>query len=401
MTNPAPADARSVRRRVAVVVLAEVAAVTAVLLLKRFDGIDLEVYLGGARALVEHGTPYAAPVPTSYDIALPFLYPPLAALLFVPGTLLPFGVAITAFSVASILAVGVVAYLVTASLLGVLGDRSAVRGHTIAAAVAVGAQLACAVVEPVRSNLEFGQVNALLMVIVAADLLLPGRARTRGLLVGLAAAVKLVPLVFVAFFLFRRELAAAVRAVAAFVVAGAALWLVLPTASRTYWTETLFAAGRMGHDGEYIGNQSLRGVLARTDLAPSWQLLLWALGSAVVLALVVHTVRKADPVVAMLACAIGGLLVSPTSWNHHWVWALPVLVYLGWRWRAASWWPRALTVVAAAVYLLGPMWFADDLPGGVLGWPVAESYTLLGVALLGTLAGTPGRACRSTSEVVE
>jgi alpha-1,2-mannosyltransferase len=46
----------------------------------------------------------------------------------------------------------------------------------------------------------------------------------------------------------------------------------------------------------------------------------------------------------MLACALTGLLVSPLSWDHHWVWVAPaiaLLAHLGARARGlvrAAWW---------------------------------------------------------------
>lgn len=45
--------------------------------------------------------------------------------------------------------------------------------------------------EPVRETLWFGQVNVILGVLVAADCLLPRTKWPRGLLIGLAAAIKL------------------------------------------------------------------------------------------------------------------------------------------------------------------------------------------------------------------
>ena len=42
--------------------------------------------------------------------------------------------------------------------------------------------------------------------------------------------------------------------------------------------------------------------------------------------------RARQPVPAMLACALTGLLVSPLSWDHHWVWVAPgiaLLAHLG------------------------------------------------------------------------
>ena len=51
--------------------------------------------------------------------------------------------------------------------------------------------------EPVRSNMDYGQINLVLMLLVVADL--TGRQPwRRGLLIGLAAAVKLTPLVYLA-----------------------------------------------------------------------------------------------------------------------------------------------------------------------------------------------------------
>ena len=38
--------------------------------------------------------------------------------------------------------------------------------------------------------------------------------------------------------------------------------------------------------------------------------------------------RAGQPVPAMLACALTGLLVSPLSWDHHWVWVAPGIALL-------------------------------------------------------------------------
>jgi alpha-1,2-mannosyltransferase len=42
-------------------------------------------------------------------------------------------------------------------------------------------------------------------------------------------------------------------------------------------------------------------------------------------------------VLGVLACALTGLLISPISWDHHWVWIAPGLVVLAhYTWRAWS-----------------------------------------------------------------
>ena len=365
----------------------EAAAVVLVLVLKRFDGLDLEVYLGGAKALAEQGSPYDAWVPTTHQILLPFTYTPFAAAVFLPGTLLPFAVTMKLVSIASIVATGVVAYLYVATLNGSLTDAAKVNGRVVAALVAIGAQLAGALLEPVRSTLGFGQINALLMVLVVLDVLLPGeRKRTKGLLIGVAAAIKLTPAVFVVYFLFRRDFRSAARVVGGFVVAGALLWLIRPSASFTYWTKLVFDAGRIG-GVDYVGNQSLHGLTVRAGL-PEF---VWALAALAVMAVVaVIIVRAAEPVLGLTACALGGLLVSPISWTHHWTWCVPILVLAGWyAWRldrAVRWVAAAVVVAGLALFIAGPMWFAPRPAPSPAWWLATESYELFGLLLLALAA---------------
>ncbi|MGW4520324.1 glycosyltransferase 87 family protein [Amycolatopsis sp. NPDC004378] len=368
----------------------EVAAVVLVLVLKRFDGLDLEVYLGGAKALAEQGTPYDAWVPTTHRILLPFTYTPFAAATFWPGTLLPFAVTMKLVSIASIVATGVVAYLYVATLNGSLTDAAKGNGRVVAALVAIGAQLAGALLEPVRSTLGFGQINALLMVLVVLDVLLPGeRKRTKGLLIGVAAAIKLTPAVFVVYFLFRRDFKSALRVVAGFVAAGALLWVIRPSASWTYWTKLVFDAGRIG-GGDYVGNQSLRGLIARTGLSVAAGNVVWVLAALAGMAVVaVVIVRAAEPVLALTACALGGLLVSPVSWTHHWTWCVPILVLAGYYGvrarrtdRVVGWWSGVVVVAGLTLFIVGPMWFAPRPAPSALWWLATESYELFGVLLL-------------------
>ncbi|MGW5746997.1 glycosyltransferase 87 family protein [Amycolatopsis sp. NPDC003861] len=379
------------RKLAGALVVLEIAAVVLVLVLKRFDGLDLEVYLGGAKALAEQGSPYDAWVPTTHQILLPFTYTPFAAAAFWPGTLLPFAVTMKLVSIASILATGVVAYLYVATLNGSLTDATKVRGRVVAALVAIGAQLAGALLEPVRSTLGFGQINALLMVLVVLDVLLPGeRKRTKGLLIGVAAAIKLTPAVFVVYFLFRRDFRSAARVVGGFVVAGALLWLIRPSASFTYWTKLVFDAGRIG-GVDYVGNQSLKGLVTRIGLPETAGNVVWLLAAVAVMAVVaVIIVRAAEPVLGLTACAVGGLLVSPISWTHHWTWCVPVLVLAGWyAWRfdrAIRWVAAAVVVAGLTLFIVGPMWFAPR-PAPSAGWWLAtESYELYGFALLALAA---------------
>ena len=77
---------------------------------------------------------------------------------------------------------------------------------------------------------------------------------------------------------------------------------------------------------------------------------LWTVACFAVLGLTVWAARRAlraaQPVLALICVAMFGLVVSPVSWSHHWVWALPTVLVsavLALRLRHVS-----LGVVAAA-----------------------------------------------------
>jgi alpha-1,2-mannosyltransferase len=375
------------RRLVWALVALDVVVVAVLFTLKVFDGQDLEVYVGGARLLLDSGDPYSGWVQTRGG-SLPFTYTPFAAAVFLPGTLLSAALATRLIGLATIIAGGIVVYLFVATLNGSLTDRANVRGRAIAVLIAIGAQLAGGIMEPVRSTLGFGQINTLLMLMVVLDALLPGRARTKGLLIGIAAAIKLTPAVFILFFLFRKDFRSSARVVAGFLGAGALMWLIAPGASVRFWTNILFDTSRIGDRG-YVGNQSLRGMLARLGLG-SAEDLVWVLAAFVVVAITAFMiVRVAEPVSALTACAIGGLLVSPVTWTHHWIWCVPILVVLGclgvraWRDdRALALVSFALAVVTMVLFVVGPMWLAPR-PAGSFGWWLAtESFVLYGLVLL-------------------
>ena len=269
------------------------------------DLTDLDVYRAGGASWL-HGSPLYT---DEFPFWLPFTYPPVAAVLFGALAILPLVAAAT---------------LLTAA--GLVGLSLASFGAVPHRAVALLAVTGGVLLEPVRTTLTFGQVNLVLMGLVAADCLL-GRTRwPRGLLVGLAAAVKLTPAVFILFFLARRQPGAAVTATVTFAAATSAGMLLAPADSLRYWHTTIFDPSRIG-GGEFATNQSLRGALARLGLPE----VCWVVLVLVVLALAWRGARRAaEPVVALLVVALlvvaaAGLLVSPVSWSHHWVWIVPAV----------------------------------------------------------------------------
>src|SRR5512146_278173 len=318
---------------------------------------DLVVYRDGG-LIVRHVPPAYDPHRASplYDWVgqhgVQFTYPPFAAVLFSVASVLSWTAMRWAMTLASLAALGLSLWLVT----GALGyrDRPAVRlGATL------GVSALALATEPVQQTLSLGQVNLLLMLLIAADLLTGGAlapgGRTRwwhGIGIGIAAGVKLTPLIFIPYLLLLRRYRQAATASVVFAVTAALGYAILPGDSGTYWAHGLFLkANRIVFLGTR-GNQSLRGVLTRLAGSVSAGTVPWIAAAVLVavagLAAAALLYRARQPVPAMLACALTGLLISPLSWDHHWVWVAPglaLLAHLGAvaRRRAvrAAWWATA------------------------------------------------------------
>lgn len=365
-------------------------------LLARLPGraIDLEVYRT-AGAVVRAGRPlYRDGYPYGLGVYLPFTYPPVAAGVLGLTSWLPSGAAVALVSALGLLALAVTARL-SASAVGLdpVLDRVPLPLAAALAALAVG-------LEPVHRTLYLGQVNLLLMALVSADVLVARPRWPRGALIGLAAALKLTPLAFLLVLACRRQWKAVGTALVTFAAAQALGALVLPRDSRDYWLGgVLTAPGRIGA-AETSANQSLRGVLARAW--PGAPTALWlALVLVVGLLTLVATWRctgRGDDLGALLSTAVGGLLVSPVSWTHHWVWVVPALGWLLARAhrerrarRARLRWLAATVVV---VFVVAPDGLLPHGPAGEPRWSwwghlVGDGYVGLGLAALvvGALAG--------------
>lgn len=285
--------------------------------------VDLQVYMWGGRTASLAGTPYQGSY-AIYHLHLSFTYPPMAAGVFELFADVPIGVMKWLISCATVVSLAGVMWL----SLGRLGYRPSPGrlGATLfAAAVALW-------LEPVQQTLAFGQVNAVLMLIVVADLCLPDRCWLKGVGVGLAAGFKLTPLIFVPYLLLTRRYRGGVVALGTFGLTIATSFLLLPEAASQFWAKRLFlTVRRVGRPG-YVGNQSLFGAAIRLfgsarAAHPYWIAVAIAIGLAGLL-LAAWLSRRGHELAGVLTCALTGLLVSPVSWSHHWVWIAPTLVLL-------------------------------------------------------------------------
>ena len=321
----------------------------------------------------------------------PFTYTPLAAWVISPLTWMSYQQATVLLIVATPLCAAVTAYAVLRRL--AVAPRMA---RSLAPWLALIGVIA---LEPFPKTMEYAQVNAILMALVAVDLfLVPERSRWRGALSGLAAAIKLTPAVAILVLLARREWRAAAT------MAGSAVGLTLlaalaaPAESWEFFTSAMWDPGRAGF-ADYSGNQNLKGAIARGLPESTWNLT-WAACSLLAVVAAWFLCRRLDRLRGAGDAAGGpgqddglilslqisvvmvlGLLISPISWSHHWVWCLPVLMSVTaatWRWRST-----ALGVAAAAgflVFVLAMQWWFPEQNHVEQNWPawakaVGSSYT--------------------------
>ncbi len=341
--------------------------------------IDLDVYRAAARAVLAGGDPYTVSGPEG----LPFTYPIFAAFVFIPLAVLPTVAARVAITLVSFAALLLICHLTLRVVLRPLSDRRVALTSIPVAVLAVSAH-------PVLDTLLFGQVNLVLVAMVLANVLLV-TGRGRGILVGLAAGIKLTPGLFLIYFLVtgqRREARTAALTAALTVIAGL---IVRPASAWQFLTRYMLDPSRTGNV-TYAGNQSILAVTARLlrDATPP-PALTWGLSAVVVAAalLIARQLRRTgDELTAVSAVAAAALLASPVSWTHHWVWFIPAVGAVSlWAHQAGGGWRWVPVVVATLVLWSGPMRFTpkNDLrelahtPAQQL---VANSFGLLAVAFL-------------------
>jgi alpha-1,2-mannosyltransferase len=213
---------------------------------------------------------------------------------------------------------------------------------------------------------------------VLYDLSLPDTSRHKGAAIGLAAGLKLTPAIFVIYLLITRRYRAAATAAAVFAATVVAGFAIMPASSAHYWDATFLDPGRVSPI-QNVENQSLLGAMSRTlhtsDVGQLW------------LPLAARAQRTGNEAVGFSLCAITGLLISPISWTHHWVIAVPVLllaamsIYQGRGGRRPATTILAMAAITA-IALVGWARLARRVPGSdwlhlsALGIAYSEVYLL-------------------------
>ncbi|GAA3280346.1 MULTISPECIES: glycosyltransferase family 87 protein [Dactylosporangium] len=346
----------------------------------RHDWFDLGIYRQAVNWWLDGHDLYDYTKPDDTQGQLGFTYPPFGALVLVPFAVLPWLGAVILYSVITIAAVAVTTYWL-------LAPEARRKGWELPFALVL-ALTVISTLEPIRENYTFGQINMVLVVLILADLLvlLPRGSRWAGVLIGLAAAIKLTPAIFIVYLLLSRRYRAGLTAIVSAAVASLVALAIGPRASIDFWTDALWKGEGLGN-AAYTFNQSFYGMLARLTEPHEPNRLIWAGLVLLALGFGLWRARAAalagDEVVGLTITGIVGCLVSPITWVHHIYWFVPAMIVLA-AVRRRAW---LAGVIAVTVGLGLVSWFEQGLPldpwsHGVQGFIIKNWYLLLMVALL-------------------
>lgn len=371
----------------------------------------------------------------------PFTYPPFGAWALSPLTWFDYETAARLMIMAIALQTAVIVALIGRSLGLSWGSAFAIAPW---AAILVQQCL-----EPFTQSVGFAQVNTAMMALVMIDVAAPDSWKGRGVASGLAAAIKLTPAIAVLIFLLRRQWRSAITMVATSLAVTLLSWVISPGESTRFFFDAMWDPQRAG-DAYYTSNQNLKGFVARALPENAWSIawaiaVALALVAAVWLCLCIQAaatsvvtphviyddaapgpLNAAAPATgatvyaasAALAAPAGdavelaasdavaapvlpenlatlltaavimtlGLLVSPITWSHHWVWGLAsvvTLIVVALRLNSLALMSTAL--VQGALFIMAPHWWFSHGQVNELHWNVVEqlvgsSYTLAAIA---------------------
>lgn len=279
--------------------------------------LDLAVYREGAQAVLDGDRLYEAKLVGVMD----YTYAPVSVILFMPFAAMSLELARIVWMVGIFVALY---FCITLSFTS-LRYRISWSVRILAGALV----LVSALMEPVRTTMWYGQINVFLMLLILWDLLQGRHSRIRGLGVGIAAGIKLTPLIFVFYLLINRNWRAVGLVGAGFAGTIAFGFAVMPRESWTYWSGTFIDSKRVGAPNT-VGNQSIRGALANLWETDAPNPLVWITVAVAALALGMTAAslahRAGHELLAVTLVGMTGTAVSPMSWGHHWVWFVPALV---------------------------------------------------------------------------
>ena len=269
------------------------------------------------------------------DLKIPkiaeYNYPPFTTLLFLPLSFLPYPAAVLVWRILNLALVILVVWLICKML-----------GLRLGAVSALVIGLLVFNYDPLLYNLGIGQINLVILLLItgAAYAWVRQRQVLAGVLLALAASIKIAPAILFIYFLWKGGLKAVAAGVAAMAACAAIAFVAL--GEQTTRRAVAIIAGVAQADNAWIANQSGRGFLARLFVgdeyvhalypAAALERVLYFGGALIIAALtafVLYRSRRTGLFHYEFALVLITFhLISPVTWVHHLVWMIYPLIVL-------------------------------------------------------------------------
>ncbi len=177
---------------------------------------------------------------------------------------------------------------------------------------------------PMFSQLTSGQVTLIIITLAFLDVAGVVPPKAQGVLVGVAGAIKLTPLIFIPYFLATGQRRQAAVATAAFGVATGIGFAILPGDSLFFWAH-LGKSDQFGNPAR-VDNLSIHAALMRWLPAAGQLPVVWiGLGLAVAAFAMLRARRHfqaGQEMEAALTVGAASVVLSPITWPHYLVWVV-------------------------------------------------------------------------------
>lgn len=280
---------------------------------------DFSGYYYGARHILNHQNPYTQD--RNYFTAQS--YPPFTLILFIPFSLLSFGVASELWTFLSVLALVYIIYLL-----------SKIYSHSFFSPLNLFLSALLFLSFPLRFTLGMGQINILVLLFLTLSFyfLKKNKLYYSGIFLALSVAIKFFPLLLLLYFIIHKKWKIIISFTVTIITIIMLTVIILPSSNVIYYFQQILPNLLSSWKGDYY-NQALTGLLMRNIGDIYWRELLRIIIPLILISAAflisikkrARTGQRENLEIASLL--ILNVLINNFSWQHHYVFlAFPFFV---------------------------------------------------------------------------
>lgn len=265
-------------------------------------------------------------------ILMAWMMPPFAAIVLSPLAFVPDELLYLVWSFVQVIALSLIVLVAFKDFFARFTNRAKILAFLGVLFVAAG-------FGPNQDNFITGQINIVLAALIFLDIFIISKKdkRFEGFFVGIAAGIKILPGIFILYYLITKQWRKALNGTLGFLATIGVSALLLWENTKYYWGQLAFIKADTRNEGFAITyfNQSLRGMIDRALGHESPQISIqWIIVAGIMLIACLVIASKLHNVgFEVAAISIVGLvlvLAAPTSWIHYGIWVVPAVgVILG------------------------------------------------------------------------